>query len=139
MTNGPKIKDLYHCTPDPDTRYSLQQWYNAVIEKSENEVTVADVLRMMRQKMFIETAVKRAVTFLEEDPFANELWVGDLFDHLAELDKQCLLPYAGQLSDICRKAVSHARTYELFEFDFEIENYLHSVSLLSSRLAEWSA
>ena len=47
-----KIKDLFKCEyiVSDGELYPLQKWYNQLIDKTISEVTVADVIRMMRQK-----------------------------------------------------------------------------------------
>ena len=54
----------------------MQKWYNQLIEKTIAEITVEDVLRMIRQKEFTNLAVSKAINFLKEDVFV-ELYEGE--------------------------------------------------------------
>lgn len=52
MEDKRKIKEIYNCMSiaSNEELYPLQKWYNQLIEKTIVEITVADVLRMIRQK-----------------------------------------------------------------------------------------
>lgn len=47
-----KIKEIYKCKyiVSDEALYPLQKWYNQLIDKTVCEITIADVLRMLRQK-----------------------------------------------------------------------------------------
>ena len=66
----------------------MQKWYNQLIEKTIAEITVEDVLRMIRQKEFTNLAVSKAINFLKEDVFVVELYEGELLEKLSEMDRQ---------------------------------------------------
>ena len=60
-----KIKELYNCeyiTSDK-VLYPLQKWYNKLIDKSIDEINTADILRMLRQKVFPKLAMLKAIEF----------------------------------------------------------------------------
>ncbi len=66
-----KIKEIYNCVNiiSDEELYPLQKWYNQLINKSINEITIVDVLKMFRQKIFSELAMLKAIEFLEENVF----------------------------------------------------------------------
>ncbi|MDE7389575.1 MAG: hypothetical protein K2M82_01330 [Lachnospiraceae bacterium] len=51
------IGHIYKCNPIQDAQYSLQIWYNNLLKKTEDELTTFDVIRMLRQKKFVDLAV----------------------------------------------------------------------------------
>lgn len=59
MEDTRKIKEIYDCVAIISEKelYPLQKWYNQLIDKKPSEIIVADVLRMMRQKQFINLAM----------------------------------------------------------------------------------
>lgn len=61
MQDKRKIKEIYNCISisSNEELYPLQKWYNQLIEKTIAEITVEDVLRMIRQKEFTNLAVQR--------------------------------------------------------------------------------
>ena len=48
-----KLKEIYEYDyiPDESDTYPLQEWFNAILEKTEDELTIADVCRMLRQSL----------------------------------------------------------------------------------------
>lgn len=54
MGDKRKIKEIYNCVAivSNEELYPLQKWYNQLIEKTIDEITIADVLKMIRQKEF---------------------------------------------------------------------------------------
>ena len=65
------IGQLYNERPIENAQYPLQIWYNDLLDKTENDLTVFDVVRMIRQRKFIKLAVEVAFRFLNEDPFSK--------------------------------------------------------------------
>lgn len=82
-----KIKDIYDCTPlkgdDP-----LVIWYNQVINKTMDELTVTDVARCIRQNLFLELAYKMLIVYLLHDPYEGDKYKDEFMDKLVEMDKK---------------------------------------------------
>ena len=95
---GNKIRDMYNITfsvadvPSAD-RSTLHEWYNSVIEKTYDQLNVADVTRMLIQKMFLELAVPKAIELMEENPFCGQRYDGELLELLSNLDANELEAY----------------------------------------------
>ena len=65
MTNKTrKIRELYNCTAVASDKslYPLQVWYNRLIEKTVDELDASDVLKMLRQTLFVDLAMTTAIT-----------------------------------------------------------------------------
>lgn len=79
MEDTRKIKDIYDCVAiiSDEELYPLQKWYNQLIDKTLSEITVADVLRMIHQKQFINLAMSKAIKFLQDDVFIGESYDGE--------------------------------------------------------------
>ena len=78
MQDKRKIKEIYNCISisSNEELYPLQKWYNQLIEKTIAEITVEDVLRMIRQKEFTNLAVSKAINFLFSlFIFAWQVWL----------------------------------------------------------------
>ena len=92
MEDKRKIKEIYNCISitSNEELYPLQKWYNQLIEKTIAEITVADVLRMVRQKEFTNLAMSKAISFLQEDVFAGESYEGELLEKVSEMDSSFL-------------------------------------------------
>lgn len=77
---------IHKCKPIQDAQYSLQIWYNNLLKKREDELTTFDVIRMLRQKKFVDLAVKKALEFLIYNPFAGDCFAGELLEKLIDID-----------------------------------------------------
>ena len=68
MGDTRKIKEIYGCKPIvfPEPLYPLQEWHNLLIEKTVDEITVADVARMLRQNELVDLALSKAIDFLKQ-------------------------------------------------------------------------
>lgn len=65
--------------------YPLQKWHNQLIDKTINEITITDVLRMIRQKEFLDLAMDKAMEFLQDNVFAGETYEGELLEKISEM------------------------------------------------------
>ncbi|MCR5824224.1 MAG: hypothetical protein K6G60_07330, partial [Lachnospiraceae bacterium] len=76
------IKEMYKCKKivGEDSLLPLPNWYNHVIEKDIDELDLSDVLKMLRQRLFLKVAVKKTIDFLLVNPFIGELYEGELME-----------------------------------------------------------
>ena len=104
--NKKTIGEIYNCNyiEDNGNLYPLQKWYNELIDKSTSEITVSDVLKMVRQKEFIELAVLKSIDLLKCDPLVGELYDGELLEKLYTIDKTDLQEHYYEIQIILSKA-----------------------------------
>jgi hypothetical protein len=62
--------------------YPLPAWYRAVYNKPLDELAVEDICKACRQKIHLEHIVPRALSLLKTDPFAGEMFDGELLASL---------------------------------------------------------
>lgn len=130
-----KLKELYDCQyiiSDEDL-YPLQKWYNKLIDKSINEINIADVLRMLRQKVFIKLAMSKAIELLRENIFVGELYDGELLKKLSEFDAMFLASYASDLKSILKDSVEKCKLHT-WGYDEEEEEFKEVVNLILTKL-----
>lgn len=137
MEDKRKIKEIYNCIAiaSGEELYPLQKWYNQLIEKNTDEVTVADVLRMIRQKEFMDLAMSKAISFLQEDVFVGELYEGELFEKISEMDSSFLIFYADDLESIIRNAVAKSELHNWW-YDGEKEEFKDLIDSLSQKVMQ---
>lgn len=117
-----KIKELYDCEyiVSNEELYPLQKWYNKLIDKTINEITIADVLRMMRQNEFFNLAMEKAVEFLQDNVFAGETYDGELLKKISEMNTSFLVSHSTELKFILKDALDKSETHEwLYEGERE--------------------
>ncbi len=126
-----KIKDLYKCDKlDGDD--PLVIWHNQVIEKRENELTVSDVARCIRQNLFMEVAVEMMLVYLLHNPYEGDAYKGELMEKAGEIDLKYLVNHKSTISEILEKAYEFSDSYE-WESEEDKKEYLDSVDKLAER------
>ena len=135
MEDNKKIKEIYNCKSiiSNDELYPLQKWYNQLIEKTIDEITVADVLRMIRQKEFTNLAMSKAINFLREDVFVGESYEGELFEKISEMDNSFLVFYADDLKNIIKNALVKSEIHD-WTYDGEEEEFKDIIDSLSAKV-----
>lgn len=117
------IKELYNCSYIEENGYiyPLQKWYNELIDKYTSEITVADVLKMIRQKELIDLAISKSIDFLKNNPLAGELYDGELLAKLYTVNNNTLQGCFDEIRDILSKALIQVDTHEWLCEDEKIE------------------
>ena len=135
MQDKRKIKEIYNCISisSHEELYPLQKWYNQLIEKTIAEITVEDVLRMIRQKEFTNLAVSKAINFLKEDVFVGELYEGELLEKVSEMDSSFLISYADDLKNIIKNALVKSETRDWI-YAGEEEEFKDMIDTLSKKI-----
>lgn len=114
MGKSRTISEMYNCSyqQGETAHYALPKWYNTVIDKTPQEVNIADVLKMLPQKIFIEVALQRSIDILNDDPFAAELWQGQLLEQILQSDIPQAVKYKKSIFEIIARAKKLNGTYD---------------------------
>lgn len=135
MEDTRKIKDIYDCVAiiSDEELYPLQKWYNQLIHKTLSEITVADVLRMIRQKQFINLAMSKAIKFLHDDVFIGESYDGEMLEKISEMDSSFLMSYTEDLKSITKNALEKSVIHE-WSYDGEKDEFKEIVNVIAKKL-----
>lgn len=79
---------------------SLEIWFNSVIYKNIKQITLSDILRMIRQQLFLEIALEKAIELLKDNPFVGEYYSGELFEHLLKINPRLLKKFDREIKKI---------------------------------------
>ena len=136
-----EIKDIYNITYDPESipeehRWApIPQWYEKVIYKTIEELTVFDIWRMFMQELFVDTAVKRAIVYLKEDPFCSEIIDGDIMKFVSEVDIEFVKDFKEELLGIIANARKLKGEYDWISEVDEIQ-YIAAIDSLEKKLLD---
>lgn len=135
MEDTRKIKEIYDCAAivSDEELYPLQKWYNQLIDKTIHEITVPDVLRMIRQKQWIDLAMSKAINLLKDDVFAGESYDGELLEKVSELDGSFLVSYADNIRNIIKNALEKCALHE-WAYDGEEDELKQSLHLIEKKI-----
>ena len=123
------LKDIYHYEEEPDINDTLVRWFNETINKKPSEMTTGDLARSVRQNLFHEVVLERGIEELEKDPFAGELFTGELLEKILLLDKDMLLTKKAELKKILKKA-EETHNFHCWGFPEEKDEYLELLKKL---------
>lgn len=126
------IKEIYNC------RYSsgsdvLEDWYNKLIDKTPEELSLFDILRMIRQDLFLDEAIPALLAYLIEDPRCGDICNDDALIKLSEIDTKQLKPYRSQIEAILKKIDNDIDGYE-WCYPEEKDEFLEVVSKIKDQL-----
>ena len=135
MEDTRKIKEIYDCVAiiSDEELYPLQKWYNQLIDKIPSEISVAGVLRMIRQKELINLAMSKAINFLQDDVFIGEAYDGEMLEKISEMDSSFLMSYADDLRNIIKNASEKSVIHEWL-YDGEEDEFKNIVSIIAKKL-----
>jgi len=112
----------------------LIRWYNQLIEKSYDELDVADVCKMIRQDILKDVAIQKAIDLFFNDPYAGEYDDGGLLGVLNTLDiKQLSLPVQKALGELLKELRQDFYNFEWQNEKTEI-NYAKNIELMLGKL-----
>ena len=81
------LKSLYDLSYDTSGFNSgIINWYNRLIDKTYDDLSVEDVCRMIRQDILRDIAIQKAIDLFLHDPYDGEYSDGDLLSVLVSLD-----------------------------------------------------
>ena len=130
-----KIKELYNCEYEVSEKelYPLQEWYNQLIDKTIQEITPGDVARMLRQEMFPGLAMTKAIELLQENPFAGELYEGEILAAIAGMENSSVISHTEELQIILKDASERIAAYE-WTYDGEEDEFKEIVDSVARKI-----
>ena len=131
--NKRTIEEMYNTHIITDADYPLEIWHNEVIKKTPDELTLSDISRMIRQKVFLDTAIPKAVAILKEDPFAGDMFTGQLLENLLGLEADLFLDFKADLMLVIKEAGKNAKDYP-WGYPEEKDEYLELIKALKKIL-----
>ena len=130
------IKDLYENVSEirGKSLSPLELWYNELINKKIEDLSILDINRMLRQDVFMQLAMEKAMELLIKNPMEGELYDGDLLyqvvkamkKHGASIDKQI----ADKFIELADKE-KEKYEWEFEEYKTEYEEMLESFKSLA--------
>ncbi len=137
MEDRRTIKEMFHCkyiVSDKEL-YPLQKWYNALLDKRLYEITIEDILRMLRQKEFLDIAMTKTIEELQKDLFVGEIFEGELIEKVSEMEQRILKPYSNELKGILKNASDKSDEYEWLD-DEEKADFKKAVDVITRKITE---
>ena len=128
-----KIRDMVHVKRIQSAAAPLERWYNRLLDKEPEEMTASDILRALRQRVFVEIAEEMLIRKLQDDAFAGDLMQGELMETLAEFSPESIAKFRDAVGAIVMTAELNAEQYA-WACDDDKRDFLASVGVVKSNL-----
>ena len=135
-----KLREIYEydLIEDDDMDNAVDEWFNTIMEKTKDQLSLADVSRMLRQKICSRVAIKRAIEMLSDDPFVGEMFEGQLMFNLYNGKEKYLKLFYDELLPIIEQAELSA-IGRVWSSNDEKTEYLKIASAFKHKIAEAKA
>lgn len=96
-----KIRDIYQL-PQGEVQedYALDEWFKTLINKEITNLDISDLCRMIKQNIFIEIAIDRAIGLIELNPLEGDVYDGQLLEVLFSVDMEKITEHRELLKEI---------------------------------------
>ncbi|WP_342560578.1 contact-dependent growth inhibition system immunity protein [Psychrobacillus sp. FSL W7-1457] len=95
------IRDIYQLPQGKvQENYALDEWYNTLINKDITELDINDLCRMIKQNIFIELAIDKAIGFLKHNPLEGDVYDGQLLEVLFSVDMENIAEQKEPLKEV---------------------------------------
>ena len=127
------LKELFNLKPDTsDYGSSLIKWYNNLINKTLEELDVADVSKMIRQDIMIDVAVDKSIDLIISNPYEGEFESGDLIKTIISIkDRSLLFRRADDILKVIARIKSEFES-DQWDCDTEKEDYIVNLVVLEN-------
>ena len=135
-----KLREIYKydLIEDEGMEFMADEWFNTIMDKTKDQLSLADVSRMLRQKICSRIAIKRAIEMLSDDPFIGEMFEGQLMFNLYKGKEKYLRLFYPQMSGVLEKAEILAKCHH-FNSEDEKQEYLTVITKFAQKIKEETA
>jgi hypothetical protein len=96
-----KIRDIYQISlKEVQSKYALDIWYTNLINKTVSEIDTNDMCKMIKQNIFKELAINKAIDVLELNPLTGDVYDGQLLELLFSDGTEIIKAYKERLSKL---------------------------------------
>lgn len=128
------LKEIYGYGFIEKPETSLLKDINHILNKMPDELDVHDVCVLIRQEMFLDTSLPKAIEMVSKDPSVGDNYDYCLLYNLAHME--CPMTEFKQLvSSLIDNLEAKSKNME-FELDSDREDYLESIKLLKDKIGQ---
>ena len=126
------IKEIYNeeFISNPET--SLLKHYNSVLNKTPDELNVADICMLIRQEFFLDIAVPKAIELIKDNHAVGDYYDYCLLVNLSKMDNP-LTEYKTELSSLVTMLENDFSKIE-FELDGDKDDYCESIQRIKAKI-----
>ncbi len=130
------LKEIYNLEYD-HSPLPLPQWYNKLIDKTDAELDLLDIHRMIQQDVLKDLAVNKAIEVLNTNPFEGYFYDGQFVELLAEVSAEELNKSSNYylIKAIVTRLESDYYVYDGFECNDDYrKNFINIINKLKNKI-----
>ncbi|EIT84138.1 hypothetical protein A374_16874 [Fictibacillus macauensis ZFHKF-1] len=129
-----KIRDIYQLPQRKAPKdYALDEWYNTLINKDSTELDIIDLCRMIKQNIFIEIAIDKAIECLKRNPLEGDVYDGQLLEILFSVDMEKIIEQKEVLKELLMDVKENIEM-DNFISDEDFNEYKNLVEKFSTKI-----
>ena len=127
------LKEIYNLQFIENPETGLLKHINKILNKTPDELDEDDICVLIRQEMFLDISIPKAVEIIKEDHAAGDNYDYCLLYNLSNIEAS-LTDYKELITDLI---IVLEKDFEAISFEFEDEkkDYLESIDRLKSKIA----
>ena len=127
------LKEIYNLQFIENPETGLLKHINKILNKTPDELDEDDICVLIRQEMFLDISIPKAVEIIKEDHAAGDNYDYCLLYNLSNIEA-LLTDYKELIADLI---IILEKDFEAISFEFEDEkkDYLESIDRLKSKIA----
>ena len=125
------LKDLFDYDFIEKPKTSLTKSFNNILNKEPDELSLEDICILIRQEMFLDISIPKAIEMIKRDPSSGDNYEYCLLYNLAHM-KSPLEKYKVQLKELIKvleKYLANAK----FELESDKKDFIDSLNLLKEK------
>ena len=123
-----KIKDIYNWDKIDNPETNLLKQINSIIDKTPDDLTCSDICLLLRQEMFLDIVIPKAIIEIENNPKVGDFYDFQMLVNLSSISEQ-LIPYKEKVRELITVLEEKAKKI-VFELDSDKDDFNSSIKTL---------
>ena len=128
------IKDIYNWKLIDNPETTLLKHVNRVLMKTPNELDVSDVCMLLRQEMFLDIVIPKALKLIETESSIGDYYDYQMLVNLADVSRKNLLQYRKELKKLV-EFLSKEFPNTIFEIESDKTDYQASMTKIVEKIS----
>ena len=124
------IKRIYNWDKIENPETSLLKQINIILEKTPDELNCSDICLLLRQEMFLDLVVPKAIKEINKNPKIGDYYDFQMLVNLSNLSDK-LIPFKTEIQSLANHLETIVPQIE-FELDSDKDDFKASISKLKS-------
>jgi len=130
INDNVKLGELFDIlSEDIDVKCPLDEWYKALINKRIKDLNINDICKMLRQGIFVEIAIKKAIEILKQNPKTGDFYDGQLIKSICAIDFSEYKQYLAKMKEVLMH-IENTMNGDSWLIEQDFEEYINNIHKL---------